>query len=289
MINTIMDISSFTEAIFGSGKDSSVSTMKPILHFPNDINSDAKSWISFYPYETTKEKDASASSATAPAKGLESSKESVRKNPVKIYLYHPEAMTSNVALQWEEQGVGWIDDVIKGYQDFNNGADVGETAIKTAKSIGLRAGLGGNVRAKFEKNKLGKISNPNLEVFFKGIAYREYSFSFSFNPKTKDEVNSMMEIIRTFKRFALPKGFNASYMSYPPTWVIQAKSKGRTINHFKEAVVTSVNVDSSPNQVWATFDDGVPVSVKVDINFKEMQLLSQQDYISGAAKNEGWF
>lgn len=288
-----MDIQAFQESIFGSDKDFNKSyNEKPILHFPNDIlSSTHKSWMSFFPYTNAKVVDAQPSNPNSPTTGLTGKREVTKQNDIKIYMYHPEQMSSSVSLNWEDSQAGWIDDIVKAYQSVSGDSsleNITDTVVSTGKSLVNRTLTGGVVKGKIEKSR-GSISNPNLEVFFKGLAYREYSFSFLFSPKSRDEVDSMIAIIRAFKRYSLPQGKTSAYMSYPPYWKIAAVSKGKTINHFKPAVITNVNVDETPNQVWATFNSGEPVQVKLDVSFKEMELLTQEDYISGDASKDGWF
>ena len=50
------------------------------------------------------------------------------------------------------------------------------------------------------------------------------------------------------------------------------------LNRFKETALTSMSVDYTPNQNYATYYDGTPVAYQVTMTFKELVPIYNEDY-----------
>jgi hypothetical protein len=148
----------------------------------------------------------------------------------------------------------------------------------------------------------GVVINPRLEKLFKQKEFRTFSFSWEFYPRNKTEVQSIRDIIETFRYHAHPardeqvvgeKESNVQIMlRVPAEFEIRFLSSNPDINQagFVEneylpkigrCSLTSISVDYSPNTVFSTFVDNSPTSIVLQLNFSEMGVLTRETVDKG--------
>jgi hypothetical protein len=132
----------------------------------------------------------------------------------------------------------------------------------------------------------GKIFNPNLELLFSGVTLRDFRFSFKMTPRDEQESKNIKEIIRTLKKYmsANRAGKENLYLSTP--YVFQPVYKTGSENHkflhrFKPCALKGVSVNYTGENVYATYYDGTPISLIMDLNFQELQPFYSDEYDSG--------
>ena len=63
-------------------------------------------------------------------------------------------------------------------------------------------------------------------------------------------------------------------MEFPDIWHIKYM-KGRnelmTANRFEQLALTSISVDYAPDGTWTAYDDSQPISIRMELNFKELR------------------
>lgn len=134
----------------------------------------------------------------------------------------------------------------------------------------------------------GEILNPNLELLFGGPTLRSFRFSFKFVPRNRSEAREVMEIIRCFKMNMAPKvkgtSIENTMMKTPNVFELRYK-KGQTphpfLNRFKQCFLETVSVNYTADGTYATYDDGTPVSMTLDLSFKEIEPVYDSDYDEG--------
>jgi len=134
----------------------------------------------------------------------------------------------------------------------------------------------------------GEILNPNLELLFGGPTLRSFRFSFKFVPRNRSEAREVMEIIRCFKMNMAPKvkgtSIKNTMMKTPNVFELRYK-KGQTphpfLNKFKQCFLETVSVNYTADGTYATYDDGTPVSMTLDLSFKEIEPVYDNDYDEG--------
>jgi hypothetical protein len=139
----------------------------------------------------------------------------------------------------------------------------------------------------------GKIFNPNLELLFNGVTLRDFRFSFKMTPRDENERNNVVKIIRTFKKYmAASKSGNGDanlYLKTPNVFKLSYK-KGANLHpflhKFKDCALKGVSVNYTGENVYATYYDGTPISVVIDLNFQELTPIYNEDYPS-AKTNDG--
>ena len=133
----------------------------------------------------------------------------------------------------------------------------------------------------------GQIINPNVELLFNGPTIRNFRFSFKMTPRNRDEANQIRAIIRSLKKHMSPRDNAANeniFLSAPNIFELRyKKGKGNNeyLNRFKRCVLENMSVNYTGENVYATYDDGAPISTIMDLTFKELEPIYASDYNTG--------
>lgn len=145
----------------------------------------------------------------------------------------------------------------------------------------------------------GYALNPQLEILYTGPKNREFVFSFKFTPRSTDEANEVWGIIRTLRYHAAPeysfeKGsynsrhivppsqFGISFWVYPKEGAQNGSPEENTnLPRIGQCVLTNVDVNYAPTGKFATFTDGMPVEIQMQLTFTETVILTKQDIKNG--------
>lgn len=133
----------------------------------------------------------------------------------------------------------------------------------------------------------GEILNPNMELLFNGPTLRNFRFNFKLTPRNEKEAQQIKLIIRAFKRNMAPQAQGGSLQS--GNWFLKTpnvfKLRYRTgrknhpfLNRFKQCFLENCSVNYTGEGVHTTYDDGTPVSMILDLSFKEIQPIYDVDY-----------
>jgi len=160
------------------------------------------------------------------------------------------------------------------------------TAKATSAALGA---LGANVSAAdLLARQTGQIFNPNMELLFNGPTLRSFSFSFKMTPRSSSEAQECKNIIRSFKSNMAPKtkntgsiGGSGVFLKTPNVFELRYK-KGNGdhpfLHRFKQCFLTNVSVNYTGEGVYTTYDDATPVSMQLDLSFKELEPIYDVDY-----------
>ena len=130
----------------------------------------------------------------------------------------------------------------------------------------------------------GVVPNPHLAAIFQDIGLRSHSFTFRFSPKNKQEADLLKKIIKTIKRRMLPGTARSSesstgpLFSFPDVVDISFGPKGTEPYVIKRSVLESMTVNYAPNGTPAFFRDGSPTDIEIGLNFKEIRVVTRNDY-----------
>lgn len=181
--------------------------------------------------------------------------------------------------------------------DFQLGIDYDSStsALKAAESLPNIPKLGGpgaiaksvnsalqNSAVQLALKKFGYAVNPQLQVLFQGIHFREYSMSFVFSPNSREEAQNIQKIIKLFRGYAAPETVrNTKGMFYrPPAYFdVSFYSNGyenTKINKIKRSVIKTVDVNYAPNG-WAAHSDGSPVQTTMTLGLQEIVLIDRNE------------
>ena len=133
----------------------------------------------------------------------------------------------------------------------------------------------------------GEILNPNMELLFSDVTIRNFRFSFKLTPRNPKEAEQVRLIIRAFKRNMAPQaqggvaGSGNFFLRTPNVFKLRYRSGSKDhpfLNKFKQCFLTDMQTTYTGDGVYATYDDGTPVSMQLDLSFKEIQPIYDIDY-----------
>ena len=160
------------------------------------------------------------------------------------------------------------------------------TAKATSAALGA---LGGNVSAaQLLARQTGQIFNPNMELLFNGPTLRNFNFSFKMTPRSPEEALEVKNIIRMFKLNMAPKtkntgsvGGSGIFLKTPSVFELRYKKGAGEhpfLHKFKQCFLTNISVNYTGEGVYATYDDATPISMTMDLSFKELEPIYDVDY-----------
>tara|TARA_B100000073_G_scaffold40406_1_gene30294 strand:- start:209 stop:511 length:303 start_codon:yes stop_codon:yes gene_type:complete len=92
-----------------------------------------------------------------------------------------------------------------------------------------------------------------------------------------------MEILRFFKQGSAPQRTQSQMLvKAPHTFQIEylhrQQDNNKFLNRIKECALLNMSVNYTPNNNYATFDNGAPTSIELTLAFKELDPVFNDDY-----------
>lgn len=210
-------------------------------------------------------------------------------NTVEQFAKSDKTAVANVVKPTYSKKLGTVNLYMPDTLDFQQGARYDEVSI--ADAAGALPGIGGivgainsmlgnNAAARVALNAGGYVFNPQQQLMFQGIDFREFQLSFTFTPFSKQEAEQVQKIIRMFRENAAPIAVKAAagFFFEPPSAVdikfMFNNGENLKLNKVTRSVITSVDVNYAPNG-WSAHRDGNPVQTTMTLGFKEIELLDR--------------
>ena len=128
----------------------------------------------------------------------------------------------------------------------------------------------------------GKILNPNMELLFNNVTLRTFRFSFKLAPRDPNEAAVVKSIIRTFKKnMAAQKTKSDVFLKTPNIFKLTYRKGNQNhpfLHRFKDCALSDMSVQYTGDNVYATYQDGTPVSMIMNLTFKELVPIYSEDY-----------
>ena len=230
-----------------------------------------------------------------------------------IALYLPGSIDSSLNATYNDATLGVIGYAAAAGLDFTNkfGADDFEGAAKALKgalgNVGeeiIQRSLAGIADLAVDgadtyglANKIfGRATNPYMEVIFKDMPLREFTYSFTFQPKDTKERDDVQDIIKTFRfhmapelqeqnmRFmGIPSTFDIHYMYQSSNGIDPLEWRTAEQNPFINKIATCVLKDCRVTYVDAakSFRDGSPTQITMTLSFKETEMITKEKINEG--------
>ena len=182
---------------------------------------------------------------------------------------------------------GAIDGITKNIRSaaIESGLGVGNAADLITKKLASEAvGIfGANVSLEqIMSRQTGEIFNPNMELLFSGPTLRAFKFQFKMMPRNKNESDQVKRIIRTFKKNMAPKTNKSNlFLNTPNIFELryrQGATEHKFLHKFKQCVLQDIAINYTGEGNYATYDDGTPISMVMDLTFKELEPIYDIDY-----------
>ena len=125
-----------------------------------------------------------------------------------------------------------------------------------------------------------------MELLFNGPTLRQFRFSFKMTPRNQDESKEIMNIIRNIKRNMAPQTTTSGnsqnlFLKSPNVFELtymQGSQPHSFLHNFKQCFLESMNVNYTGDGTYATYADGTPISMIMDLTFKELEPIYDIDY-----------
>ena len=167
-------------------------------------------------------------------------------------------------------------------------AAIGEGAGGTARAVANELDPG--IIAQLEATD-GKILSDRMELAFKGVDKRKFTYDFKMMPRSKREADEVAEIIYVFKFHMLPEMTGTKKdgrsLSYPSTFDIQymyVNQENNYLHKISTCYLESMDVTYGGAR-YTTFDgneDGAPpVETNITLNFAEIELITRERVTEG--------
>jgi len=192
------------------------------------------------------------------------------------------------------QGIGDFRDTKGFVEKLKNMGDVGGDAVK---QIGRKALFGAaslipgfeGAEAAFDKS-LGQAVNPQMEVVFQSVPFREFAFPFEFAPKNPAENDNVHKIINMFKFHMMPEyqGTTKGYFNTPSEFQITymyRENINTYIPRVSRCVLKDMQVDYAPEGVISSFipdqQGAAPTLATVNLTFQETEIMTKERIADG--------
>jgi hypothetical protein len=175
----------------------------------------------------------------------------------------------------------------------STGEDVRKIMIRSLAAQAVNV-FGGNITPdQILARQQGDIFNPNMELLFNGVTLRSFKFSFKMTPRSEDEAKQVRAIIKTLKKNMAPIYTDTTYLTTPNIFELRYRKGGRDhpfLHRFKQCALTDINVNYTGENVYATYggDLAAPVSMIMDLTFKELEPIYNEDYTDGDDQGVGF-
>ena len=161
---------------------------------------------------------------------------------------------------------------------------LGKTQL-SAEAVNI---LGGNVTLdQILARSQGQIVNQNNRLLFNGVTLREFNFSFKLTPRNETDTDNIKKIIRTLKVHMSAKNNGSTtdgtgmYLKTPGYFKLEYRkgnNKHPFLPSFKECALKNMAVNYTGENVYATYHDGTPVSMQLELSFQEIVPVYAEDY-----------
>lgn len=235
---------------------------------------------------------------------LDPSKQSIIKT---ISLYMPDTVNVSQTADWQSVDLtkvfgmyGLLGQVAPSILDSKNFSQAAsslasnpEYAVAALEGISMQEGVVEKKKSMIPSilmSRAGFAVNPQLEVLFKGVGLRSFQYQFIFTPVSQEESQQVKKIIEAFRMYSSPELSELGggrYFKTPCHFGIEylfltgeQAELNPYLHKIKDCILESVYVDYSP-EGWSTFRDGMPLQVRMTLQFRETQIVTRKDIQEG--------
>jgi len=220
-----------------------------------------------------------------------------------IGLYMPPQVTSSYNMDYGEDKIGVVaevlNDIIKDVQAgmgaeqvFNRLSSGPAAAGLKDKALGLVNTVlpGARTLAAIET---GSVITPKMELMFKGVGRRSFSFTFTFMPTERFDAAVAQEIIEDFKLHMHPEFVKTGVVrqqTIPDVYEIAywtATGPNKNLHRIGKCFLEKVDVKYGGDK-FQTFEgvvpgrsDGAPIKTELTLQFREIEILDRTSISEG--------
>lgn len=214
-----------------------------------------------------------------------------------ICLYMPQKISFNDNIVYSEEEMGVAKSLLDTYAgkrgavsslvEKGGTSKISDLVNQGTNMVGLE-----NANVQGLRNAVTRsVANPRREAMFKDVGLRTHSFTFEFAARNETEAQTVLDIIRMLRYhaypglrgggghfFTFPAEFEATFYTITENGVILVNDN---LPKMPRLALQSVSVDYSNSGDFKTFSDAKPAFIRVDLQFQEMEQLTNEHIIHG--------
>lgn len=202
-----------------------------------------------------------------------------------ISLYVPESVVKSYGVDWSmddgessQTGELMAKTILAGIGKGNNqSGSATENLVAALKTVGAAGGAFALGQMDYISKATGLTpGNSKASLLFRGVEFGGFTFDYKFAPKSEEEAEKVLNIIRTFRHHMLPEFLDpASKYIYifPSEFEVRyyiGSEENKYLEHHITAVLFNMNVNYTPNGQYTTFANGMPTHINMTLQFKEL-------------------
>jgi hypothetical protein len=212
-----------------------------------------------------------------------------------IILYTPPQIKTTYTASYDQAETGLL-----GFFGVAKASEIVGSSLEAAQAFGRQiatAGLSG-IAGVGDFNALktktsGEAVNPNLEMVFKSVPFREFQYTFEFAPRNKKELDDVQKILKLFRFHMQPEISSLQYTDgnylvvpseFQLTYMYMDKENSY-IPNISRCVLKTMEIDHSPEGVFSTYkgdESGAhPVITKLTLTFGETEIMTKEKITKG--------
>jgi hypothetical protein len=256
------------------------------------IREDLLKKLGIVDFDKTKAKADSGTSGRKDSSSIQLQNPTTRRISTAIALYMPQQITTSYQAKYSEDTIGIVAETVGGailsgmsgggFKDVMGvlGAGVEEGFNQFLQKGAELAAPGAQAMMAIHQ---GKVITPKLELMFKGVGRRSFSYEFNFIPKSEKEAEEVEKIVREFK-FQMSADFDGGgaqgqrRMTIPSNFDIEYMYKGQGNKHLHKistCVLEKMDVTYGGDK-FVAYAGGRPQSTKISLSFSEMEIITKK-------------
>ena len=256
------------------------------------IREDLLKKLAIVDFDKTKAKADSGTSGRKDSSSIQLQNPTTRRISTAIALYMPQQITTSYQAKYSEDTIGIVAETVGGaVLSAMSGGGFG--GVMGALGAGVEEGIkhflqkGAEMAAPGAQAMMaihqGKVITPKLELMFKGVGRRSFSYEFNFIPKSEKEAIEVEKIVFEFK-LQMSADFDGGgvqgqrRMTIPSTFDIEYMYKGQGNTHLHKistCVLEKMDVTYGGDK-FVAYAGGRPQSTKISLSFSEMEIITKK-------------
>lgn len=219
------------------------------------------------------------------------------KRVAAIYLYMPTGLETDYGMNYDDENMAGMDNLkLKKALGRNGSVDAARdiakrmalSNTKILDRIGEAFGIEAGAMSKFLLAKDRQVVNPMTLHLFKDVKRREFSFSYTFIPRSEHELHTIYKILQVLKYYSHPKRSEGSgrFLDYPAEFQISFVMPNGKLNEYlpiiHKCVLTNIKVRYGEDAVFSTIEvdkgGAPPTKLEVELSFSELEILTRERF-----------
>lgn len=215
-----------------------------------------------------------------------------------IFMPMPMEVRIGDAIEYNDNApVGVVGDIVTAISSGNiagGASSLLARALGVAKEGNKGAAKAGSPIAKIVEQSTTDASrlvrtaiNTKKEALFSDVKKRNFTFTYSCAPKSKEEADTLINIIKTFRYHAYPEligGSNGGFYIFPSEFDItymQGSAVNDSLPRISTCILKNVSVNYTPTQGWINMKNGFPPLIEFSMEFSELETLDKNRIDAG--------